>query len=163
VRESLIGPAPPGYDRIEERATVDHGAGGFARARAGLFSWALQRAAGIDVDAPTVVSGTDMVLRVGIGLLQLTAPCRVGRVVDEPGVAGFAYATRPGHPERGEEQFVVTLDDDGTVTLTITGWSRPATWYARLGAPVTRLVQRRFLRAYLGALTPDRAYRGRHD
>jgi len=38
--------------------------------------------------------------------------------------------------------------------FTICAFSRPAAWYARLGAPATRLVQRRILTVYMSALRP---------
>ena len=39
-------------------------------------------------------------------------PCRVVYVVDEPDRRGFAYGTLPGHPESGEELFLVRYDPD---------------------------------------------------
>lgn len=68
-----------------------------------------------------------------------------------PDRAGFAYGTLPGHPESGEEAFVVSRAPDG-VRFTITAFSRPATWLARLGGPVTLLGQEYFTRRYLRAL-----------
>lgn len=69
-----------------------------------------------------------------------------------PGRRGFAYGTLPGHPECGEERFCVEWRDDDTVALNIVAFSRPATWWARAGAPVARLVQRRITDRYLRAL-----------
>jgi uncharacterized protein (UPF0548 family) len=74
------------------------------------------------------------------------------RVIDEPDRAGFAYGTLPGHPEAGIEEFVLSRSPTGLVRLDIDAVSRPATWYARLGAPLTRLVQARITRRYLRAL-----------
>lgn len=133
---------------------IGHGPAAFDAARAALFGWELQRTAGITPSTDRVVDGATVLLRTRIGPLSITAPCRVVWVVDEPRRAGFAYGTLPGHPERGEEAFVLDLLDDDAVTLTISGFSRPATWYARLGAPVTRRVQQRILRTYLRALRP---------
>jgi uncharacterized protein (UPF0548 family) len=47
-------------------------------------------------------------------------------VIDEENRRGFAYGTPPGHPEQGEEAFVVALREDGQVTFTVTAFSRPA-------------------------------------
>ncbi|WP_277246550.1 DUF1990 family protein [Micrococcus terreus] len=44
------------------------------------------------------------------------------------------------------------LHPDGTVELSITAFSRPATWWSRLGSPVARLAQRRITETYLSAL-----------
>lgn len=72
-------------------------------------------------------------------------------LVDEDHRKGFAYGTLPGHPESGEEAFVVELGEDGQVTFTISAFSRPASVLARLGGPLSRAIQRwvtgRYLRA----------------
>jgi len=52
-------------------------------------------------------------------------------VVDEPRRRGFAYGTLPGHPERGEEAFLITHHDDGTVTFAITAFCAPGSPLAR--------------------------------
>ncbi len=72
--------------------------------------------------------------------------------MDEPRRRGFAYGTLPGHPESGEEAFIVEQHDDDSVTFTITAFSRPATWLARLGGPLGRAVQDRVTARYLRAL-----------
>lgn len=157
VGATLLGVTPAGYDRIDVRRVIGHGPDTFAAARDGLFAWSPQRAAGIAVTPARVVDGVDVALRLGVGPFALTAPCRVIWMVDEPDRAGFAYGTLPGHPEGGEEAFVLTMAPDGAVTFAVTGFSREATWWARLGAPVTRLVRDAILRRYLDA------YRGRHE
>lgn len=71
--------------------------------------------------------------------------------VDEPAARGFAYGTLTGHPESGEESFVVRLDED-VVRLDIVAFSRPARWYSRLGSPVVRVIQDRITDRYLAVL-----------
>ncbi len=92
-----------------------------------------------------------MLLGFGAGPLRITAPCLVTWTMDDPDHAGFAYGTVRGHPECGEEAFVLDRTAAGT-WFTISAFSRPAAWYARLGAPVTRLVQRRILSTYMASL-----------
>jgi uncharacterized protein (UPF0548 family) len=70
-------------------------------------------------------------------------------VVDEPNRYGFAYGTLPHHPEQGEEAFLVEQDDRGDVNFVIEVFSRPRHPLARLGKPVSRLVQKRTTRRYL--------------
>ena len=144
---------PPGFRRLH-RSTVLVGAD-LEDARARLFRWDLHRRAGLGVSAShtPLREGTEVHLRIGAGPLQVTAPCRVLRVIDEPDRAGFAYGTLPGHPEAGIEQFLLTCTPTGLVRLHLDAVSRPATWYARLGAPVARLVQSRVTTRYLRALT----------
>jgi uncharacterized protein (UPF0548 family) len=72
-------------------------------------------------------------------------------VLDEPNRFGFAYGTLAGHPERGEESFVVSLASD-RVTFDVVAFSRPASALARFGAPVARAVQTRVTRRYLSGL-----------
>jgi uncharacterized protein (UPF0548 family) len=60
-------------------------------------------------------------------------------VVDEPHRFGFAYGTLPGHPESGEEAFVIDDTDQGVV-FQIVAFSRPAAALARLGTPVSRRI-----------------------
>ena len=83
-------------------------------------------------------------------------PARVVYVIDEPQRKGFAYGTLPGHPERGEEAFIVEYRNDDSVWLTIRAFSRPASWVIWAGYPFARLMQAiftaRYERALAGAL-----------
>ena len=80
--------------------------------------------------------------------------------MDEPDRYGFAYGTLPGHPERGEEAFVVERDKTGAVFKIIV-FSRPAELLARLGGPVTRRIQRTATKRYLDGLAAFVAASGR--
>jgi uncharacterized protein (UPF0548 family) len=145
---------PRGYHHVHRTEVIGHGAACFSTAAATLMSWRVQERAGLEVATSAPVVRTDAVALVGlsVGPFQIAAPCRVVYVVDDDATKGFAYGTLPGHPERGEEAFVVRRLEDGTVTFTVTAFSRPARWYSRLGAPVTRRFQRRITDRYLRAL-----------
>lgn len=84
--------------------------------------------------------------------MRISAPCRVVYVVDEPRGTGFAYGTLSGHPESGEEAFIITRAEEGTVTFTITAFSRAATVLAKAAGPVGRALQRQMTGRYLRAL-----------
>ena len=60
------------------------------------------------------------------------------------------------HPETGRESFVVTRSPGPEgfeeVWFTVTAYSRAASWYARLGGPVTRIIQKRYANKYLLAV-----------
>ena len=88
--------------------------------------------------------------------LRIGAPCRVVYVVDGQREKGFAYGTLPGHPESGEERFAVLWREDDVVEIRIRAFSRPATWWARLGGPVARRVQLGITQRYLRALDQRR-------
>jgi len=85
-----------------------------------------------------------VVIRV-FGVWFLNA-ARIVYVIDEPRRFGFAYGTLPGHAERGEERFLVEWLPDETVVYTIVAFSQPRYWMARLGKPLARMLQRRFVR-----------------
>ncbi len=105
---------------------------------------------------PLVSPGTTAVLSIKAFGLVVKAPVRVVYLVEEPGRRGFAYGTLPGHPESGEESFVVERRQDDSVWIVIRAFSRPSTWYYRLGYPVLRIMQARATRRYLRSLSPAR-------
>lgn len=61
-------------------------------------------------------------------------------------------ATLPGHPERGEEAFLIEEHRDGAVSFTITALSASATLLAEAADPAGRALQRRITIRYLHAL-----------
>ncbi|MCQ4210734.1 DUF1990 family protein [Streptomyces longispororuber] len=145
------GELPPGYAHLDRRVRLGSGHDCFERAGAAVLSWQVQRGAGLRVAAEhDVREGADVVLRA----LWLRIPCRVVRVVRADSRTGFAYGTLPGHPECGEEAFLVTREADDSVWLRIRAFSRPGRWYARLAGPLARAVQLAVTRRYLRALAP---------
>lgn len=145
---------PTGYAHLSRQARIGQGQQQFDGASSALFTWQLQQRAGVRVlaSAPDVAVGAVAVLLLGVGPLALRAPVRVVYLIDEPRRKGFAYGTLPGHPERGEEAFVVELAPDETVHCRITAFSRPATWLAKLSGPLAVLTQRWVTARYLRAL-----------
>ncbi|MFG3287071.1 DUF1990 family protein [Streptomyces sp. NPDC048111] len=149
------GALPGGYRVFRRRIRVGHGQEAFERAGAYVMAWGVQRGAGFGVypGVPAVPGATALVvLRApGLPFPRLVIPCRVVWAVRTARRTGFAYGTLPGHPECGEESFVVGREADGLVWFEVAAFSRPARWYARLGGPVTKLLQdlatRRYLRA----------------
>jgi hypothetical protein len=66
---------------------------------------------------------------------------------------GFAYRTVRGHPECGEETFVVEKDlTTGKITVALRSWSRPGFWLATLACPIVRALQLRAGRSALDHL-----------
>jgi uncharacterized protein (UPF0548 family) len=93
-----------------------------------------------------------VVVTLGTPVLALAAPCRIVGVVDEPTRWGFSYGTLPGHPEQGEEAFVVSMSPDETVHFDIVAFSRPGDSLVRLSGPIGRGVQKVGSKGYLRAL-----------
>ncbi|MFD6858088.1 DUF1990 family protein [Rhodococcus sp. NPDC060090] len=148
------GSPPAGYRYFTIEREIGCGDRIFDAAVARLFGWHMHRAAGIRVapGTPTPAPGVDVCLEWGVGPIRSAAWCRVVDVIDEPGRRGFSYGTLTGHPESGEETFVVERDTDGRVTARITAFSRPARWYTRIAGPLGRLVQHRITRRYLDGI-----------
>lgn len=102
--------------------------------------------------SPILRPGDSAWLGIRVPPLWFRFPARVVYVVDEPARRGFAYGTLPGHAERGEEAFLVERGDDGSVSLVIRAFSRPASFGWWLVAPALRIVQAVFTARYLRAL-----------
>lgn len=146
--------APAGHPSREATAVVGWGPAAFDRAVAAVFDWRMQRAAGLRVTASGSPRdpGTVVVLTAGLPRLGYDIPCRVVWSQTTGDEQGFAYGSLPGHPESGEEAFLVSRTDDGTVVFTTWVFSRLASPLARLGGPVSRLVQGAALSRYVTAV-----------
>ncbi|NOL45545.1 DUF1990 domain-containing protein [Kribbella sandramycini] len=156
---------PAGYHRLEHRARLGAGNEVFQRAGEALMTWRMQRRAGLPFTADgRADAGVNALGQLGVGmvvgrlrtavplaLVGLPIPCRVVWTVEEPDRIGFAYGSLQGHPEAGEESFVVTREVGG-IYFTVKAYSRAAAWYARLGGPATRTVQRLAARRYANSL-----------
>lgn len=155
VGASAAEQLPAGYRHVRRTAVIGTGRDVFERAAEQVMRWEVQRGAGLAVTAEAAVAepGSSVVVRLG----PLKAVARVVYTVDEPDRRGFACGTLRGHPEAGEEYFGVRHDPDGTVAVEIVAFSRPATWWSRLGAPVAAMVQDRITERYLAALRPHPA------
>jgi uncharacterized protein (UPF0548 family) len=145
---------PAGYHQFTRSLPIGYGHQLFVAAGDAVRQWQVQLGAGLQVSAssPTAVAGTVLLLGLGIGSLRLRAPCRVVYAVDEPRRRGFAYGTLAGHPESGEEAFMIEHHDDDSVSFRITAFSRPATRLARIAGPLGAVVQRQITAAYLRSL-----------
>ncbi|MFI5720525.1 DUF1990 family protein [Nocardia sp. NPDC051750] len=149
------GPLPAGYHHLRVRRRLGNGRTDFRRFGDAVLAYRMQRGLHLlaGADTPSAEPGAGVTVRFGIGRIGLTAPCRVVYVVDEDDRRGFAYGTLPGHPESGEELFAVEYDRaTDAVYGVVTAFSRPATWYTRLGGPVSRGLQRLAAEGYLAAL-----------
>jgi uncharacterized protein (UPF0548 family) len=148
---ATAGPLPAGYHHVQKSAVIGRGRRRFEDAADKGMRWGMLRGAGLRIEATTEVAavGSEVIVRVG----PVRAPCRVVYIVDEPDLRGFAYGTLPGHAESGEERFVVRYDSaSDEVVAEVTAFSCHATWWSRLGSPVTSVAQRVITERYLRAL-----------
>ncbi|MFH9427453.1 DUF1990 family protein [Streptomyces sp. NPDC017615] len=136
---------PPGFHHLFSRTRIGEGPAVFRRATEAVLTWEMHRAMGVGMDttADRATPGTEVTVNLA-GMIK--APCRVVWATDEPRRAGWAYGTLPGHPEHGEEAFVVDRTGDGTVWLTVAAYSRPAKWYTRTAGPAARALQHAYAR-----------------
>jgi uncharacterized protein (UPF0548 family) len=151
-RTDLLPRPPRGYRPIERRRRIGHGDAAFRAAGDATLRWDIQRRSGIRVTAPDRELAANDVVIMRIGLWPRDVPCRVAYVVEEQDVRGFAYGTLRGHPERGEEAFLVERDPDGSVWLRVRAFSRPASWILWLGYPAIRIMQWVYTERYLRSL-----------
>jgi uncharacterized protein (UPF0548 family) len=143
--------ATAGYRHVHSAARIGSGRARFEQAADEVMRYGMLRGAGVRVTASTEIAevGTVVLGRLG----PAWAPCRVVYVVDEPNRRGFAYGTLPGHPVAGEEYFGVRYDPASeSVYAEVAAFSRPDTWWSKLGAPVARVAQRVVTKRYLKAL-----------
>jgi uncharacterized protein (UPF0548 family) len=148
---ATAGPLPADYHHVQKSAVIGRGRPRFEDAAANGMRWGMLRGAGVRVEATTEVAavGSDVIVHLG----PVRAPCRVVYVVDEPDRRGFAYGTLPGHAESGEELFLVRYDPStDEVYADVKAFSRHATWWSRLGSPVTSVIQQIVTNRYLRAL-----------
>lgn len=150
------GPAAPeGFRALTVRTRL--GVGTYDAAARALFGWEMHRGTPfLDVPAgtPAAAPGVRVLLRIG----PLRAPCQVVWTLTGDDRTGFGYGTLPGHPECGEESFVLRRQPDDSTDFTVHAWSRPAAWYLRAAGPLGRLGQRLAADQYGRALR--RACRG---
>jgi uncharacterized protein (UPF0548 family) len=155
IAVTQTGRAPAGYRRDDYATDLGDGDETWDRAVLGLRQWVAHTQAGLDVyptDAPLLINET-LLLLLKLRSLHVVAPCRIVELIDEPGRRfGFAYATLPGHPEDGEESFVVARTSSGAVRFDVAAISRPSGVVARVGSPAARAIQRRVTNRYLEGL-----------
>jgi len=148
------GRMPGGYDHLERSGVVGHGRAAFERAATAVLDWGAQGGVGFAVRStgPAGEEGAVAVLTAGRPNLGFDFPCRVVWAQTTGDERGFGYGTLPGHPESGEESFVVSLRPNGEVVFTVRAFSRPAALVARFGGPLTRVAQRLAAEAYIVAI-----------
>jgi uncharacterized protein (UPF0548 family) len=148
VGATASGKLPAGYGHLHVERQIGTGRPRFEEAAHAVMRWGMQHGAGLRVQASSEVAAVDTVVLVRMGFLP--APCRVVYVIDEPDIRGFGYGTLEGHPESGEERFVVRRDPaTDAVFAEVSAFSRPATWWSRLARPIVAVGQRVIARLYL--------------
>jgi uncharacterized protein (UPF0548 family) len=154
IGATLAGNRPEGFRHDNYEAVLGHGQETFQRAITGLKTWQAHRLPGVRVfpDDEEIRTGATVVVTLGTPIVSLAAPCRIVSIIDGQTRWGFAYGTLPGHPEQGEESFVVSISPDQTVRFEIVAFSRPGDVFVRYSGPIGRGIQRGGTGGYLRAL-----------
>jgi uncharacterized protein (UPF0548 family) len=145
---------PAGYHELRRSTIIGRGREAFGAAGEALMSWQMHRDVGLHVTAsgPRAEPGVVAAMRIGPRRVGIGFRCRVVYSVNEDRRIGFAYGTLPGHPESGEEAFVVEHLPNDDVVFEVIAFSRPARWFTRIGGPLSRIAQNVMLRRYARAL-----------
>jgi len=147
----LSGP----WNVLLEARVIGRGEETFDCARDRVLTWQMHRAAGVRVETDGDAQvGRTVKLSIGIGPFLIPARCEVVAIVDDEREAGFCYGTLAGHPERGEQAFLVSLLPNGMVRGSVASFSRPAPM-AALGSSVMQRAQRMMARKYIAAMLPE--------
>lgn len=151
---SLSNEMPSGFHHLRKTAVLGRGPDVFARASAGIRTWRAHSIPGVRLIPrdPPLEPRTTVVVTLGFGFGAVAAPCRIIKVQEDADRFGFAYGTLPGHPEEGEESFVVSIGNDGVVRFDIRAFSRPGDPITRVAGPMGRSLQSAATQGYLWAM-----------
>ncbi|WP_044366867.1 DUF1990 family protein [Streptomyces natalensis] len=141
-------PLPEGYAHLRVAVPIGRGRDALRAAGEAVTTFRMHRSAGtvIRAEATRAAPGVAVEVGLGAGPLVLRVPCRVVWTVADEDRIGFGYGTRDGHPECGEEAFLVERHADDSVWFTVTAFSRPAAWFTRLAGPLVPVLQRGYAR-----------------
>ena len=147
-----------------EEFTVDHnrmrlgdGENTYQRAVSALRSWKQFDLGWVTIVPPNTPVEVGRIVAVQaqtFGFWSLSA-ARIVYVIEELTPVkrfGFAYGTLPNHVECGEERFVIEFLEDNSVWYDIYAFSHPQHPLVRLGFPIARMLQKRFVRESLSVM-----------
>jgi uncharacterized protein (UPF0548 family) len=149
---------PTGYNVDHNRVQLGRGEVTWRRAIDAIRAWQMFSMPWVSLHWPSAPLQIGIEVAVSLhhfGFYSLNA-CRIVYVVDEEGPIkrfGFAYGTLAEHAESGEERFTVEWNqDDDKVWYDILAFSCPRQMLARLGYPMSRLLQRKFVQGSKAAM-----------
>ena len=145
------GNMPQGYNVDHNRVQLGRGQETFERATTAVRSWKMFDFAWLKLcwdNTPIEVGSTVAILVHHFGFWSLNA-ARIVYVLEETNDEiekfGFAYGTLLEHAERGEERFSVEYHkSDESVWYDLYAVSQPNNFWARLGYPFSRMLQKQF-------------------
>ncbi len=140
---------PDGCTIDHNRIKIGEGKAAFEIAKDAVRAWKMFDMPWVTLcrpDTPIETGRNAAILIKHFGFYSLNA-ARIVYVIDEPNRFGFAYGTLEDHGESGEERFLVEYHPEtGEVWYDLFAFSRPNLFLAKLGYPLTRMLQKRFAR-----------------
>jgi uncharacterized protein (UPF0548 family) len=140
-----------GYDVDHNRIEIGQGRADFERAKKAIRSWKMFENYWTTLcyeSAPIEVGTIVAVVFKHFGFWSINA-AKIVYVFEETGAIekfGFAYGTLQDHSESGEERFSVEFHaKDESVWYDLYAFSRPRKFFARMGYPLARMLQRQFV------------------
>ena len=149
---------PAGYNVDHNRIKLGTGESIYLRAVSAVRNWKQFELGWVTIvppQTPVEVGSIVAVQAFTFGFWSLSA-ARIVYVIDELMPVkryGFAYGTLPNHVECGEERFTIEHREDGSVWYDIYAFSHPQHPLVRLGFPVARKLQKRFVRDSFAIMT----------
>jgi len=147
-----------GYKIDQNRALLGYGYSSYEAATKAVRSWKMFNFDWLKLcwpDCPIEVGTTVGILARLCGFWSLNA-ARIVYLIEEHGDVerfGFAYGTLPEHAERGEERFLVEFHrSDDSVWYDLFAFSRPQQVLPRIGYPISRFLQKKFVSDSKGAM-----------
>ena len=151
---SLSG-SPVGYNVDHNRICIGKGEIDFLAAKDAIRSWKMFDFPWVELcwsDTPIDKGQAVAIVVNHFGFWSMSA-ARIVYLIDEASRFGFAYGTLAEHIESGEERFSVELDrETGDVCYDIFAFSKPNHVLAKLGYPISRMLQKRFAQDSLAAV-----------
>ena len=142
--------SPTGYNIDHNRILIGHAHENFRSAVAAIRAWKMFDMPWVELHsaaAPIEPGATVAIVVRHFGFWSMNT-ARIVYIIEESGDVekfGFAYGTLAEHAESGEERFSVEFHHaTGEVWYDLFAFSRPNHFLARLGYPLSRMLQRRF-------------------
>jgi len=158
ARQAWAGLEPEGLVLRQYRVLLGQGEQTYAAARKAIDAWQMfpRRMTMPWPDRVPIAVGHDVAVVCRTWGLWSILPSRIVAVHQETGAVeryGFTYGTLPAHVECGEERFTVAWDRaTDEVWYELAAFSRNQWWLAKVGRPLVRYQQTRFVRLSLEAM-----------
>jgi uncharacterized protein (UPF0548 family) len=144
VGATRTGELPSGYNHLHYRLLIGAGDDVYRRAGEAILTFGMHRGTGARIRPTAERAAPGVRLTVGAGPVR--APCEIVWTAQDQVKTGFGYGTRPGHPEQGEEAFLVTHDEQDRVWFSVVAFSRPAWPLMKAAGPAGVFFQRLYAR-----------------